>query len=147
VVYRHFLVHKSKAEPPAFATCAAARQGKHRKMMDLIWDQAYPNDLSAENMEQLARKAGLRMSKYRRDVRDACPEIVRQDQAELSKLGVRGTPAFFINGRYLSGARPVEQFEQLIDEELAKAKDRIRAGTPAKDYYREWVLERGKKQL
>jgi protein-disulfide isomerase len=38
-------------------------------------------------------------------------------------LDARGTPAFFINGRKLSGAQPLERFVQVVDEELAKAKD------------------------
>jgi protein-disulfide isomerase len=33
---------------------------------------------------------------------------------------VSGTPAFFINGRALTGAQPFEAFKQLIDEELAR---------------------------
>jgi len=34
------------------------------------------------------------------------------------RLGVNGTPAFFVNGRMLSGAQPYEAFKQIIDEEL-----------------------------
>jgi protein-disulfide isomerase len=34
---------------------------------------------------------------------------------------VSGTPAFFVNGRMLSGAQPFEKFKELIDEELAAA--------------------------
>jgi protein-disulfide isomerase len=34
-------------------------------------------------------------------------------------LGVSGTPAYFVNGRMLSGARPVEAFAEVIDAELA----------------------------
>jgi len=40
-----------------------------------------------------------------------------------SKIGARGTPAFFINGTFLSGARPFEQFKARIDEELKKAEE------------------------
>ena len=35
--------------------------------------------------------------------------------------GVNGTPAFFINGRSLSGAQPFEKFKEMIDAELATA--------------------------
>jgi protein-disulfide isomerase len=35
-------------------------------------------------------------------------------------VGVTGTPAFFINGRPLSGAQPFEAFKAIIDEELAR---------------------------
>ena len=38
------------------------------------------------------------------------------------KLGVTGTPAFFINGRRLSGALPYEEFKKVIDQELAAVK-------------------------
>ena len=35
-------------------------------------------------------------------------------------VGVNGTPAFFVNGRMLSGAQPVEAFKSVIDAELAE---------------------------
>ena len=38
------------------------------------------------------------------------------------EAGVDGTPAFFINGRMLSGAQPFEAFKRIIDEELARQK-------------------------
>ena len=40
--------------------------------------------------------------------------------AQASKLGVTGTPSFFINGRYLSGAQPFANFKRLIDAALEK---------------------------
>ena len=43
---------------------------------------------------------------------------VEADVQEAAKPGVGGTPAFFISGRYLSGAKPFESFKVLIDEEL-----------------------------
>jgi protein-disulfide isomerase len=38
------------------------------------------------------------------------------------EAGVNGTPAFFINGRMISGAQPFEAFKKIIDEELALKK-------------------------
>jgi protein-disulfide isomerase len=38
------------------------------------------------------------------------------------EAGVNGTPAFFINGRMLSGAQPFETFKRIIDEELGGQK-------------------------
>jgi protein-disulfide isomerase len=40
-----------------------------------------------------------------------------------AKIGARGTPAFFVNGRFLSGAQPFERFKSLMDEELKKAEE------------------------
>lgn len=37
---------------------------------------------------------------------------------EGSSVGVRGTPAFFVNGRFLSGAQPFGALAKIIDEEL-----------------------------
>lgn len=49
---------------------------------------------------------------------------VQRDIDEGSRLGVTGTPAFFINGRPLSGAQPLEAFVRVIEEELASITDR-----------------------
>lgn len=56
-----------------------------------------------------------------------------QDQADDLKAG--GTPHFFINGRRLVGAQPVEKFRAMIDEEVQKAEALVRAGTPAARVY------------
>ena len=45
-------------------------------------------------------------------------KIVQDDYAGGNKLGVNATPAFFVNGRFLSGAQPFEAFKAIIDEEL-----------------------------
>jgi protein-disulfide isomerase len=46
-------------------------------------------------------------------------EAIRRDAEEAARAGVRGTPAFFINGILLSGAQPLEVFERIIEAELA----------------------------
>jgi protein-disulfide isomerase len=45
---------------------------------------------------------------------------VQPDIAEGTRLGVTGTPTFFINGRVISGAQPLESFTRIVDEELAR---------------------------
>jgi protein-disulfide isomerase len=47
---------------------------------------------------------------------------VQKDIDEGTRLGVIGTPTFFINGRVISGAQPLENFTRIIDEELARPK-------------------------
>ena len=48
--------------------------------------------------------------------------VVQQmkDRAEMQAVGQTGTPAFYINGRMISGAQPFEVFKKIIDEELAR---------------------------
>jgi len=45
---------------------------------------------------------------------------VEADMAAGNGVGVNGTPAFFINGRVVSGAQPFDVFKRVIDEELAR---------------------------
>ena len=45
-------------------------------------------------------------------------QVVQDDYDGGNDLGVNATPAFFINGRFLSGAQPFEAFREIIDEEL-----------------------------
>jgi protein-disulfide isomerase len=45
---------------------------------------------------------------------------VDSDVAEGSAIGIKSTPTFFINGKLIAGAQPVEVFKEVIDEELSK---------------------------
>jgi hypothetical protein len=62
----------------------------------------------------------------------------------MQAVGQGATPTFFVNGRYLVGVAPLGAFEKIIEEELQKAQERVAAGTAPADYYRTWVLEKGK---
>jgi protein-disulfide isomerase len=48
--------------------------------------------------------------------------LIASNKASGTKLGVSGTPAFFINGAMLSGALPYTEFAKVIDKELKKKK-------------------------
>jgi protein-disulfide isomerase len=47
-------------------------------------------------------------------------EAVQSDLEEGVEFGVTGTPAFFINGQPVQGARPYQDFESIIDELLGE---------------------------
>ncbi len=151
IVYKHYVVHPQQATTPALAVCAAGLQGKFGPMEKLIWDKGYGagRNLSKDNMLKLAGEAGLDMGKFKKDLDGPeCQKRIRQDQQELSRVGTRGTPAFYINGRFLSGARPIGQFKRLVDEELAKANARIKKGeATVANYYDKFVVKKGKKKL
>ena len=66
---------------------------------------------------------------------EALQDKVKADQAQGMTLGARGTPAFFVNGRFLSGAQPVAAFKAVIDEEIKKADRLIASGTPKAQVY------------
>jgi protein-disulfide isomerase len=62
------------------------------------------------------------MDKFKKAIEDKkLAAAVEADSAMGAKIGARGTPAFFVNGRFLSGAQPFDRFKAIIDEELKKA--------------------------
>ena len=141
VVYKDYVVHPQSATIPAQAACAAHKQGKFKAMYDGIWDKGFKagRNLSKDNMVKIAKGIGLDAGKFEKDM-TACAAIVKKDQQELARVGVTGTPAFYINGRFLSGARPVANFKTIVDQELKKANDRISKGEATKkDYYQKFV--------
>ena len=87
-------------------------------MHDLIFgDQAA---MAPAKYVEYAQKIGLNVETFKKDVAGAdVKKRVDDDAKEAASLGVSSTPAFFINGLYTSGARPFEQFKQLIDQELS----------------------------
>jgi protein-disulfide isomerase len=148
VAYKTFLVHPQRATIPALAGCAAERQGKFHAMEALIWDKGFKagGNLAADHMEKLAVEAGLNLERFKADMEGAACKQIEADHVELGRVGVSGTPAFFVNGRWVA-RRSMDEFKRLIDQELELARERVAAGTKPADYYREWVVEKGRKQL
>jgi hypothetical protein len=87
-----------------------------------------------------AQELGLDTAMFELDLESAeLAQMIKDDEALASKLGTNGTPAFFINGRFISGAQPFETFAALVDEEKAKAQKLVDAGTPrARSTRRSW---------
>ena len=148
IVYKQFIVHPQVATAAALAVCAAHKQGKFEKMDELVWEKAFKTRQFEEaHFADLAKEAGLDVSRFNADVKGDCNAFIQKDQQELQTFGVGATPAFFINGRFLSGAQPLPAFDALVSEELKKANDRIAQGTAPADYYKTWVIEKGLKKL
>jgi protein-disulfide isomerase len=148
LVHKTFLVHPDVARTPALAACAANIQGKFAAMEPLIWDKGFKaRKLDAENLTALAREAGLDIDRFKADMASKeCEARVAADHRQLAQVGVSGTPAFYVNGRWLP-RRSKADFKRLIDEELAKAKTRIADGTEAGSYYAEWIEKKGATRL
>ncbi len=72
-----------------------------------------------KNLKGYALKLGLDETKFNSCLDSGSKAaLVKADLDDGSKAGVNGTPAFFVNGRLISGAVPFEQFKTIIDEEL-----------------------------
>ena len=130
LVFKNFVIHEQVATTPALAACAAGRQGKFWEMSELIWQKGYgKNDLSEANMHALAGELKLDLSKFKTEMAgEACLGDIQTDMDLLGQLGVEATPAFFINGRFLSGAQDIDTFRGVIDEELKKAEAATKKG-------------------
>jgi len=151
LVWKHYVVHPQVATTAALATCAAQKQGKFFEMKAKIFTDGWPEgrmgDIGEATMTKFAQELGLNMDKFKTDMAsDGCKQDIANDQKVLSAVGVRGTPAFFINGRFISGAQPIDKFKAVIDEELKKADDALKGGQKVEEYYSS-IVAKGKKSL
>ncbi|OJH34083.1 thioredoxin [Cystobacter ferrugineus] len=123
-----------RAKPAAVAALAAGEQGKYWEYHGKLFANA--KALEDKDLESYAQDVGLDISRWKADLTNPkFSTIIDRDQALAGKLGANGTPAFFINGRFLSGAQPIGNFKTIIDEELGKAEALVRSGTPANQVY------------
>jgi len=144
VVFKHnALSFHQRAKPAARAVECAKDQNKFWEMHDKLFENQ--RQLEDPDFERYAGEIGLDVPAwktcYTSNKHDAA---IDADQQAAVTLGARGTPAFFINGRYLSGAQPFAAFQALIDEELKKAKE---SGVPKSEYYATNVEAKGQKKM
>lgn len=132
-----------RAMPAAMSSECAREQGKFWD----VYERQFANQRALEDadLEKYAKESGVDMGRWKACVSsNKYQKRIEDDQRAMVAMGARGTPAFFINGRFLSGAQPINAFEAVIDEELKKAKD---SGISKKEYYSQAVEQKGQKTL
>lgn len=141
LVFRHLPldnVHPA-ARPAANAALAAHEQDEFWAMHDALYERG--NRLDADAIEEAARAAGLDMEAYAEDLASA--DVDRRLQRDIdvaARFGVKGTPAFFINGRYLGGRQSASAFNRVIAEELQRAESFVqRRGDTRKRLYEDML--------
>jgi len=121
LVYKNFPLRNHKfARPAAIAALAAGKQDKFWEYHDLLFKNY--NRLNEQKFEEIARELNLDIETFQKDQKN--PEIVAlisRDMSEASRVGVRGTPTLFVNGRLVKN-RSFEGFQDMIDKELKKGK-------------------------
>lgn len=139
-VFRDFpLSFHLAAKPAANAANCAQEQGKYWEYNTELWEntgilskasqlirdnkQDEADKFLKEGFARIAGKLDLNMDKFNKCVEEEryFAEI-EKDLEEGQKSGVSGTPAYFINGIYISGAQPFSAFKKIIDEELKTKK-------------------------
>lgn len=122
-VYRDYWIpNHTRAKASAEAAMCAGDQDRYWDYFANLMEQS--GSLDDADLAKRATDIGLDADEFQ-----ACLDSDRHiamieesfDQAE--SLGVTGTPTFFINGRMLVGAKPIEEFRAIIDEELAMASN------------------------
>ena len=94
-------------------------------MHDRLFD--HRDALHHEDLLEHAGWLDLEVSEFRRCLDDDAERheaSIDRDIAEGSAHGVRGTPTFFVNGVLLSGAQPLQKFEEAVDAALERAQAR-----------------------
>ena len=117
-VYRNYpLPNHPQARPAAEAAQCANEQGQFWPYHDRLFAES--GKLSDADLKQTAAALGLDAAKFNKCVDEhKYRAVVDADAQAGNDAGVNGTPAFFINGRLLSGAQPFDAFKRVIDEEL-----------------------------
>jgi protein-disulfide isomerase len=117
LAFKNFPLRNHKlAKPAAQAALAAGKQGKFWEYHDKVFEKY--NKLTAELLEQFAQELGLDMDRFRKESGNAeIASLINRDLREGSRIGVRGTPTIFVNGKRL-GQRSIEAFSVAIENEL-----------------------------
>ena len=151
VVFKNMVVHPQQVQKAHQGTCAAAKQQKFIEYYSAFWDKAFkpysesrdPSKLGEENILAIAKEIGLDPARFKTDMdSQECVAFVQADMQELGKFQVSGTPAFFVNGKFIGGALPKEGFKQVIDQQLKVAEA---SGVSGADYYNKVVMAKGEK--
>lgn len=120
IVYRDFpLGFHENAQKAAEASECADEQGKFWEYHDKLF--ANQGALDIPSLKAYAIELKLNSAQFNQclDSGKYEPEV-KKDLEDGKAAGVSGTPAFFINGRLVSGAQPFDNFKKVIDEELGK---------------------------
>ncbi|MCL4819804.1 MAG: thioredoxin domain-containing protein [Vicinamibacteria bacterium] len=122
IVFRDFplAMHKEALKAAEAAGCAD-EQGKFWPMHERLF--ANPKALGSDDLKRHAAALGLDSAGFA-----ACLDSGRRaaevhaDLRAGAEAGVTGTPAFFVNGRFLNGALPLAAFVDVIEDELRRAR-------------------------
>ncbi len=121
VVFKNFPIRTHKfAIQAAMAALAAGRQDKFWEFHDELFKNY--NRLDDQKVQEISTQLGLDQKKFEDHKKSPVEAArIRQDYEEGLKLGVRGTPTLFINGRRVKN-RNMQSMEAIIDQELEAVK-------------------------
>lgn len=120
--YLHMAFLGPESQWAAEASECAADQDAFWDYHDLLYNRQAGENRGAfdkDNLKQFAAELGLDTQVFNECMDSGkYASLVQTETAMAQSLGVRGTPAFLVNGQPLVGAQPFEVFEQIIEVEL-----------------------------
>ena len=103
------------------AALAAGQQGKFWEFHDELFKNY--NRLNDQKIQEIVKQLNLDQTKFNEDTKSPVEAArVRQDYEEGIRLGVRGTPTVFINGKQFRKKRSMKNMEAVIEKELKAGK-------------------------
>jgi protein-disulfide isomerase len=118
LVHRDFPIDPGHAKSLAHeAARCAGDQGRFWAYHDALY--ASTRKSTSDELKVHAKAIGLDVDAFARCLEDGTRrELVQRDVEEGRRVGVKATPTFFVNGRPLAGAQPLERFVEIVDQEL-----------------------------
>ena len=121
LVYKNYpLANHKYAVKAALAALAAGRQGKFWEFHDELYKNY--NRLNDQKVQEIVLQLGLDETRFNQDKGN--PQLtsrVKRDWEDGKKIGIRGTPTLFINGKKVKN-RSLKNMEALIEEQLKGGK-------------------------
>ena len=128
VVFKNFPIRSHKyALKAAVAALAAEPSGKFWEFHDMLFSNY--NRLNDQKIQEIVGLLGLDETKFKEQQKNsAITQRIRQDYEEGIRIGVRGTPTIFINGKKLR-ERGMKGMEAVIEKELQKQQEKSQKET------------------
>lgn len=122
LIFRQFPL--SEIHPLATKAAQAALCAGEQKKFWEMHDQMFQDQgkLGVPDLKATAARLNLDGAAFNSCLdSDRYADRIKRDMFDGAKVGITGTPAFFINGRFLNGAQPYEEMAKIVDEELKPA--------------------------
>jgi len=119
LVFKNYPLRSHKyARSAATAALAAGRQAKFWEFHDELF-KIY-KQINDKKIIEIAKKLALDMTRFQSSIEDpAIRAIINKDAQEGVRIGIRGVPSVFINGKQFRGRR-LQDYQTAIDQQLNK---------------------------
>jgi protein-disulfide isomerase len=136
IVFKHLPLDFHEHALPAARIAALLHQERGNAGFWQLVPDLFDSQLDETSLIELAASRGVSPVKARQALDgELAADRIDDDLNLADDLGVRGTPHFFINGRRLVGARPYDEFEQMVLAAMVEAKSSLAAGVAPAEYY------------